>query len=132
MGDPLIRLHRLPHLRRVLLDRKVPTVGVRKPNGLGPEVVVQVRLLRVFQPEICRLQLGRRIFEDPCRGAEEEDPGVETCREPTVIYLDIRDGSEFERGVPEFAVLRTIVSASRHTAGLRPIRSSVWMLSFVY
>lgn len=101
MDDPHIFLHRLPHLGRPFLDGQISPVRVREPDGLSAEIMVQVGLFRVFEPELCGLQLGYHVLEDLRRRVEEEDPGVEPGREPRVVHVDIRNGPEFEREVPE-------------------------------
>ena len=63
--------------------------------------MVQVRLLRVLQPELRRLQFRHHILEYLRRRVEEEDPGVEPGREPGFIHVNIRDGTKFERQVPD-------------------------------
>lgn len=101
MHDPDVVLHGVPHLRRPLLDRQVATVRVREPNGLSSEIVVQVRLLGVFQPELCGLQLGYHVVEDVGGRVEEEDAGVEAGGEPRIAHVNVWDGSELEREVPD-------------------------------
>ena len=100
MDDPQVFLHRLPHLWCPLFDRYVASVRVREPDGFSPKVMVQVGLLRIFQPEVCRLQLGHHVLEDLGRRVEEEDPGVEARGEPWIVHINVRDGSELERQVP--------------------------------
>ena len=102
MDDPHIFLDRLPHLRRPLLDGQVAPVRVREPNGLSSEIVVQVRLLRVFEPEIRRFQLRNHVPENLRRRVEEEDAGVEAWGEPGIVDVDVRDGAELEGQVPDF------------------------------
>ena len=64
---------------------------------------------------------------------EEEDPGVEACREPRIPYPYIQGGSESEGRFQSWSkFLRTIVSALRYTVVLVPIWSGFRMLSFAY